>query len=164
MSTNESEARHAWESIEAGHGMIALTIDSIKAQNLPPSLEHFSLPGKMIYGIEGYHAIHCLVRLSHLFPAQPFLIPSPEIPTNIRAPNETSLTKILTIQTEDNPPPLLQPPTQRTPGPTPRARHPLLRLATSTHHVHGRHHHPDHHGPRGRRQQPDSPVSGLGST
>lgn len=64
MSENETEAAAAWDSIEAGHGLVAIDPQWAAARDLPPSFQHPLNPSKVIYIVEAYHAIHCLVRLN----------------------------------------------------------------------------------------------------
>lgn len=63
VSQNETQADLAWEAIEAGHGIVAFSNEQATKQGLSISREHPYRPGHMVYGLEAYHAIHCLVRL-----------------------------------------------------------------------------------------------------
>ena len=67
MSEDETEAELAWSSIEAGHGIVAVDVDWAQAQGLPQTAAYGygEKPGKVIYGIEAYHAIHCLVNKAY---------------------------------------------------------------------------------------------------
>lgn len=60
-SPNETIAAAAWEGIEAGHGDVVVDPEWAARQGLPPSAEHPYMPGKSVYVIEAYHAMHCLV-------------------------------------------------------------------------------------------------------
>ena len=62
MSENETEAAAAWDSIEAGHGLVAIDPQWAAALDLPASFQHPYDSSKVIYVIGAYHAIHCLVR------------------------------------------------------------------------------------------------------
>ena len=61
MSQNETEAGQAWENIEAGHGLVAIDPRWASAQNLPATFEHPKDPTKVVYVLEAYHHIHCVV-------------------------------------------------------------------------------------------------------
>jgi hypothetical protein len=65
-SEDEEVAAAAWEGIEAGHGDVAVDPAWAAQQGLQPSYEHPYMPGKSVYIIEAYHAVHCLV--GPLFP------------------------------------------------------------------------------------------------
>ena len=62
MSENETEATRAWSAIEPGHGVVAVDDHWAATQKLPSTIAHPTDPRKLIYVIEAYHAIHCLVR------------------------------------------------------------------------------------------------------
>lgn len=62
ISSDEQEADEAWESILAGHGVIAIEPEYASAKNLPESVLLPNSGGKHAYVIEAYHAIHCVVR------------------------------------------------------------------------------------------------------
>ena len=66
-SQNESIMRAAWEAIAPGHGIVSVTRDWAKAKHLPPSMDHPEETDRVVYGIEAYHAIHCLVSQSLRF-------------------------------------------------------------------------------------------------
>ena len=61
MSHNATEAAQAWENIEAGHGLVAIDRDWAAAQNLPSTFDHPRDADKVVYIIEAYHHIHCVV-------------------------------------------------------------------------------------------------------
>ena len=61
MSENETEAGNAWDDIEAGHGLVAVDSQWAAAQGLPPTSSHPQDSSKVVYAIEAYHQIHCLV-------------------------------------------------------------------------------------------------------
>lgn len=61
MSENETEAARAWDEIEAGHGLVAVDPHWAAAAGLPPTVKHPLDSSKVIYVIEAYHEIHCLV-------------------------------------------------------------------------------------------------------
>lgn len=63
-SSNETIAAAAWDGIEAGHGDVVVDPEWAARQGLPPSAEHPYMPGKSVYVIEAYHAMHCLVSYS----------------------------------------------------------------------------------------------------
>ena len=62
MSSNSTEADMAWDAIEPGHGVVALDRTYAKAQGLLESSYHPREKYKVVYLIEAYHAMHCLVR------------------------------------------------------------------------------------------------------
>ena len=57
---NETEAGAAWESIEAGHGMVAVDRDWAASQSLPDTESHPGDSNKAVYVMEAYHNMHCL--------------------------------------------------------------------------------------------------------
>ena len=61
MSENETQANEAWDAIEAGHGDVAIEPEYAAERGLPPTILHPRDPSKLLYIIESYHAIHCLV-------------------------------------------------------------------------------------------------------
>ena len=61
MSENETAANEAWNSIEAGHGDVAIDPKYAVERGLPPTIVHPRDPTKLFYIIESYHSIHCLV-------------------------------------------------------------------------------------------------------
>lgn len=61
MSHNATEAAQAWDSVDAGHGLVAVDRQWAAAQHLPSTLEHPRHTDKVVYIIEAYHHIHCLV-------------------------------------------------------------------------------------------------------
>lgn len=63
MSDNLTEANEAWDGIEPGHGDVIIDPQYAAEHNLPPSIAHPRHPDKLLYIIESYHAIHCLVCL-----------------------------------------------------------------------------------------------------
>ena len=85
MSENETEAAAAWASIQPGHGIVAIDAQWAAAHSLPPTHTWIEDSNKLIYGIEAYHAIHCIVSflcfLSDLF----LLFLTPTIPINIQS-------------------------------------------------------------------------------
>ena len=68
MSSNTTEANEAWDAIEPGHGVVAIDRTYAADHNLLPSSDHPSDLDKVIYVIEAYHAMHCLVRASPIRP------------------------------------------------------------------------------------------------
>lgn len=66
MSPNETEAAAAWDAIESGHGDVAVDPRWAASRGLPPSFLHPLDSTRMVYVVEAYHAIHCLVRVSVL--------------------------------------------------------------------------------------------------
>ena len=79
MSENETESGAAWEAIAGGHAMVAVDYAWALTHHLPQTAEHvFSdQPGQVVYGIEAYHAMHCLVSRFAPFPLP---LPSPSKP------------------------------------------------------------------------------------
>lgn len=61
MSENETEAAQAWDKIEAGHGLVAVDPEWATAHDWPPTMRHPKDSSKVVYVIEAYHEIHCLV-------------------------------------------------------------------------------------------------------
>ena len=61
MSENEAEAAKAWSEIDADHGLVAVDAQWAAAQGLPPTMAHPRDPSKVVYVIEPYHEIHCVV-------------------------------------------------------------------------------------------------------
>lgn len=61
MSHNATEAAQAWGNIEAGHGLVAVDRKWASAQDLPSTFEHPRHGDKVVYTIEAYHHIHCVV-------------------------------------------------------------------------------------------------------
>ncbi|KAL9622198.1 MAG: hypothetical protein Q9160_003381 [Pyrenula sp. 1 TL-2023] len=59
-SENQTEADMAWNAVVTGHGDVAIPISYAKAHNLPPSWDIPHMPGKQLYVMEAYHAMHCL--------------------------------------------------------------------------------------------------------
>jgi hypothetical protein len=51
----------AWNAIQAGHGVVALTPEFIATHNLPDSIHSEEDPSKKLYAIESYHMMHCVV-------------------------------------------------------------------------------------------------------
>ena len=51
----------AWDSVEAGHGDVAIEPAYAIANDLPPTIAHPRNPEKLFYIIEAYHSIHCIV-------------------------------------------------------------------------------------------------------
>lgn len=68
MSDNETEAEAAWTSIEAGHGLVAVNPLWAAARSLPATIVHPRDPTKVVYIIEAYHTMHCLVSLLSPYP------------------------------------------------------------------------------------------------
>lgn len=62
ISSDEQEADEAWESILAGHGVVAIEPEYASAKSLPETVVLPNTGGKFAYVIEAYHAIHCVVR------------------------------------------------------------------------------------------------------
>jgi len=60
ISENETEATLAWDSILAGHGIIALDAEYAASRNLPKTHYLPGDPSQAVYIIEAYHAIHCI--------------------------------------------------------------------------------------------------------
>lgn len=71
LSENETEASLAWDSILAGHGVIAVDPKYALQKSLPKTKELPESGGKLVYVIEAYHAIHCVVG-SKLTSSSPF--------------------------------------------------------------------------------------------
>lgn len=63
VSSDEDEASEAWESILAGHGVVAIEPEYAAAKSLPNTVVLPNSGGKLTYVIEAYHAIHCIVRI-----------------------------------------------------------------------------------------------------
>ena len=63
VSRNETEASEAWDAILAGHGIVAVTSEFKDQQDLHETLIHPNGTGYYIYGLEAYHAMHCVVRI-----------------------------------------------------------------------------------------------------
>ena len=61
MSENKTEANEAWDSIEVGHGDVAIDLEYDVQHDLPSTITHPKHPSMLLYIIESYHAIHCLV-------------------------------------------------------------------------------------------------------
>ena len=61
MSENKTEADEAWDAIEAGHGDVVIDPMYAAERGLPPTILHPRDPSKLLYIIESYRAIHCLV-------------------------------------------------------------------------------------------------------
>lgn len=61
LSKNETEASAAWDSILAGHGVIAVDPQYAMEKKLPKTKELPESGGRLVYVIEAYHAIHCVV-------------------------------------------------------------------------------------------------------
>jgi hypothetical protein len=51
----------AWNAIQAGHGVVALTSEFVAKHDLPDSLRSKEDPSKKLYAIEAYHMMHCVV-------------------------------------------------------------------------------------------------------
>jgi len=80
VSSNETEAQEAWDSILAGHGIVAIDPEYAKEKGLPKTLtfgNELAVGGKYGYAIEAYHAMHCLV--SHKYLTDPVSIVHPFI-------------------------------------------------------------------------------------
>ena len=60
-SPNLTEAHEAWGAVEAGHGDVLIDPEYAAERGLPPSIPHPRNPAKLLYIIESYHAIHCIV-------------------------------------------------------------------------------------------------------
>lgn len=62
-SSNETLASAAWDGILAGHGVVAIDEDYARQQKLPPTsfLPAGRAKGKLMYTLEAYHAMHCIV-------------------------------------------------------------------------------------------------------
>lgn len=67
MSENETEAAKAWDNIEAGHGLVAVDPQWAASQDLPHTMGHPKDSSKVVYVIEAYHEIHCLVSQQSSF-------------------------------------------------------------------------------------------------
>ena len=63
LSHNETEASLAWDSILAGHGVVAIKPQYAAQKNLPSTATLPGSSGDLVYVIEAYHAIHCVVSL-----------------------------------------------------------------------------------------------------
>ena len=61
MSENETEAAQAWGNIEAGHGLVAVDPEWASSKGLPSTIQHPLDTSKIVYVIEAYHELHCLV-------------------------------------------------------------------------------------------------------
>jgi hypothetical protein len=72
VSQNETEASLAWESILAGHGVVAIDPHYASKKNLPSTVELLDGSGNLMYIIEAYHAIHCAVCVKSFFPSYNF--------------------------------------------------------------------------------------------
>ena len=57
---NESQAGPLWESIEAGHGMVAVDRDWAVSQGLPDTESHPGDHSKAVYIMEAYYNMHCV--------------------------------------------------------------------------------------------------------
>jgi hypothetical protein len=64
ISSNESEASEAWNSILPGHGVVAIEPAYAAAKGLPDTIALPRSGGKLTYIIEAYHAMHCVVSPS----------------------------------------------------------------------------------------------------
>ncbi|KAF1975243.1 hypothetical protein BU23DRAFT_566817 [Bimuria novae-zelandiae CBS 107.79] len=60
VSQNETEASIAWNSILAGHGIVAVTSQFKDQLQLHDTLLHPNGSGYHIYGLDAYHAMHCV--------------------------------------------------------------------------------------------------------
>jgi len=67
-SGNDTASSIAWESIETGHGVVALTQEHAASIGLPETNLHPFETEKHLYVLASYHAIHCLqwLRRHHL--------------------------------------------------------------------------------------------------
>ncbi|OAL01129.1 hypothetical protein IQ06DRAFT_248016 [Phaeosphaeriaceae sp. SRC1lsM3a] len=63
VSSDEDEASEAWESILAGHGVVAIEPEYAAAKSLPNTVVLPNSGGKLTYVIEAYHAIHCIAGI-----------------------------------------------------------------------------------------------------
>lgn len=63
VSGNESESSAAWDSILPGHGVIAIDAAYASSKQLPETTVLPGSDGKLVYVVEAYHVMHCVVRL-----------------------------------------------------------------------------------------------------
>ena len=61
MSENKTEAEEAWNAIEAGHGDVVIDPGYAAERGFPPTIMHPRDSSKLLYIIEAYHAIYCIV-------------------------------------------------------------------------------------------------------
>jgi hypothetical protein len=61
MSKNRTEADYAWESINTGHGLVAIDKKWASEHKIVQSMTFPFNPEQSLYVIEAYHAIHCIV-------------------------------------------------------------------------------------------------------
>lgn len=64
VSPNHTEANQAWDSILAGHGVVALQPSLVRELRLPEYGvvfdDTYKASGKHVFLIEAYHVMHCL--------------------------------------------------------------------------------------------------------
>ncbi|KAH7410096.1 hypothetical protein DE146DRAFT_732918 [Phaeosphaeria sp. MPI-PUGE-AT-0046c] len=63
VSSDEDEASEAWDSILAGHGVVAIEPEYAAAKSLPDTVVLPNSGGRLAYVIEAYHAIHCIAGI-----------------------------------------------------------------------------------------------------
>ena len=61
VSENATVASEVWDSIEAGHGVVAFDTAYAESYGLPATDEHPDGSGRLVYTIEAYHSMHCVV-------------------------------------------------------------------------------------------------------
>jgi len=61
VSMNETEASAAWAAILPGHGIVAIDRQYKEKNHLQQTLMHPNGSGYYVYGVEAYHAMHCIV-------------------------------------------------------------------------------------------------------
>ncbi|KAI1076113.1 hypothetical protein F5B20DRAFT_584675 [Whalleya microplaca] len=59
------EVDHNWDSIDASLGMVSLGREFAAKHGLPPTMDDPRDPNKVVYTLEGYHSLHCLVVMRH---------------------------------------------------------------------------------------------------
>ena len=63
-SPNHTEANTAWQAIQPGHGVVAVSHEWAAQRQLPATMDLPMDSNMSVYVIEGYHALHCIVRIA----------------------------------------------------------------------------------------------------
>lgn len=61
VSEDKIEAEEAWNAMGTGHGDVAIDPGPAAERGLPSTIVYPRDPSILLYIIEAYHAIHCIV-------------------------------------------------------------------------------------------------------